>query len=51
LVKIPCTAPTLSFLIKKGIVEKVAYSQEEVLEVAKIFIKTEGIIPTPETAP
>lgn len=43
------TAPTLSLLIKEGIVEKVAYSQEEVLEAAKIFIKTEGIIPAPET--
>ena len=43
-------APTLSILIKEGIVEKAAYTQEEVLEIAKIFAKTEGIVPAPETA-
>ncbi|MEM1565986.1 MAG: TrpB-like pyridoxal phosphate-dependent enzyme [Candidatus Bathyarchaeia archaeon] len=43
-------APTLSLLIKEGIVEKAAYTQEEVLEAAKIFARTEGIVPAPETA-
>ena len=43
-------APTLSILIKEGIVKPVAYSQEEVLEAGRIFAKTEGIIPAPETA-
>ena len=43
-------APTLSILIKEGIVEPAAYSQEAVLEAGKIFAKTEGIIPAPETA-
>jgi tryptophan synthase beta chain len=43
-------APTLSILIKEGIVRPVAYSQEDVLEAGRIFAKTEGIIPAPETA-
>ncbi|MBS7252193.1 MAG: pyridoxal-phosphate dependent enzyme, partial [Candidatus Freyarchaeota archaeon] len=43
-------APTLSILIKENIIEKAAYTQEEVLESAKIFAKTEGIVPAPETA-
>ena len=43
-------APTLSILIKEGVVKPVAYSQEEVLEAGKIFARTEGIIPAPETA-
>ncbi|MCX8176454.1 MAG: TrpB-like pyridoxal-phosphate dependent enzyme, partial [Candidatus Bathyarchaeota archaeon] len=42
--------PTLSLLVKEGVVEKAAYSQEEVLDAAKIFTKTEGIVPAPETA-
>lgn len=44
------TAPTLSLLIREGIVKPIAYSQEEVLEAGKIFAKTECIIPAPETA-
>jgi tryptophan synthase beta chain len=43
-------APTLSILINEGIVKPVAYSQAEVLEAGRIFAKTEGIIPAPETA-
>ncbi|MEM1540801.1 MAG: TrpB-like pyridoxal phosphate-dependent enzyme [Candidatus Bathyarchaeia archaeon] len=43
-------APTLSLLIKEGIVENAAYDQREVLESAKIFARTEGIVPAPETA-
>ncbi|MEM3640960.1 MAG: TrpB-like pyridoxal phosphate-dependent enzyme [Candidatus Bathyarchaeia archaeon] len=43
-------SPTLSLLVKEGIVEKAAYPQQEVLEAAKIFIKTEGIVPAPESA-
>lgn len=43
-------APTLSLLIKEGIVEKEAYAQEEVLEAGRIFARTEGIVPAPETA-
>jgi len=43
-------APTLSILIKEGIIKPVAYSQEEVLEAGKIFARVEGIVPAPETA-
>jgi tryptophan synthase beta chain len=43
-------APTLSILINEGMVKPVAYSQADVLEAGRIFAKTEGIIPAPETA-
>ena len=43
-------APSLSILVKLGIVEAVAYEQEEVMKAAQIFAKTEGIIPAPESA-
>ncbi|UXD21855.1 tryptophan synthase subunit beta [Ignicoccus pacificus DSM 13166] len=42
-------APTLSILINHGIVEPVTYSQEEIFEAGRIFAKTEGIIPAPES--
>jgi tryptophan synthase beta chain len=43
-------APSLSLLIKEGVVNSVAYGQEEVFDAARIFVKTEGIVPAPETA-
>lgn len=43
-------APVLSLLIHEGLVKPAAYTQEEVLESARIFAKTEGIVPAPETA-
>ena len=43
-------APTLSLLVNKGVVESVAYTQEEVFEAARLFAETEGLIPAPETA-
>lgn len=43
-------APTVSLLKSKGIVRSVAYPQEEVFEAGRIFARTEGIIPAPETA-
>lgn len=43
-------APALSLLIKEGIVERAAYAQEEVLEAGRIFARTEGLVPAPETA-
>jgi tryptophan synthase beta chain len=43
-------APSLSLLIKEGVVSSVAYGQEEVFEAAMIFARTEGIVPAPETA-
>lgn len=44
------SSPTLSLLVKEGIVETVAYGQEDVLEAGRLFAKTEGIIPAPETS-
>jgi len=43
-------APTLSLLVKEGVVEAVAYQQKEVFDAAIMFAKTEGIVPAPETA-
>jgi len=43
-------APSLSLLIKEGVINSVAYGQEEVFEAAMIFARTEGIVPAPETA-
>ncbi|ACJ15632.1 tryptophan synthase beta subunit-related protein [Thermococcus onnurineus NA1] len=43
-------APTLSILINHGIVRPVAYHQTEVFEAARLFAKTEGIVPAPESA-
>lgn len=43
-------APSLSFLIKKGYMTSVAYSQNEVFEAARILAQTEGMITAPETA-
>ncbi len=43
-------APTLSILVNHGIIEPVAYGQLEVFEAAKLFARTEGIVPAPESA-
>jgi tryptophan synthase beta chain len=43
-------APSLSFLINKGLMESRAYGQNEVMEAAETFAKTEGFIAAPETA-
>jgi tryptophan synthase beta chain len=43
-------APLISYLIHKGYMRSVAYSQNEVFEAAKILAKTEGLIIAPETA-
>lgn len=43
-------APSLSILVKLGIVEAVAYEQEEVMRAAQLFARCEGIIPAPESA-
>ncbi len=42
-------APTVSLLKSKGVIESVAYPQEEVFEAGRIFAMTEGLIPAPET--
>jgi tryptophan synthase beta chain len=43
-------APTVSQLIKDGIVKPVACGQKEVFDAAMLFARTEGIIVAPETA-
>jgi len=43
-------AASLSLLRRLGIIEAVAYSQEEVAEAARIFARSEGLIPAPESA-
>ena len=43
-------APLMSYLIYKGYMRSVAYSQTEVFEAAKILAQTEGLITAPETA-
>jgi tryptophan synthase beta chain len=42
-------APIVSYLINKGYMRSVAYSQTEVFEAGTIFARTEGIIPAPES--
>ena len=43
-------APLISYLIHKGYMRSIAYSQTEVFEAAKILAQTEGLIIAPETA-
>lgn len=43
-------APTISILVKYGIVEPIAHHQNEVFEAAVFFAKHEGIVPAPESA-
>jgi len=43
-------APLVSHLVRQGIVMPRAYSQERVFDAADLFLKTEGILPAPESA-
>lgn len=43
-------APLVSHLVSSGVIEARAYSQEKVFEAAKLFLKTEGILPAPESS-
>jgi tryptophan synthase beta chain len=43
-------APLVSHLVKKGIIEPRAYKQTKILDSAKVFLKTEGILPAPESS-
>ncbi|MGC8569628.1 MAG: TrpB-like pyridoxal phosphate-dependent enzyme [Nitrososphaeria archaeon] len=43
-------APTLSLLMKNGIVEARDYDQETAFRYAELYARTEGYIPAPETA-
>jgi len=42
-------APTVSLLKNRGVIRSVKYTQEDVFEAGRIFARTEGIIPAPET--
>ncbi len=44
------SAPIIAKLVKEGLVEAVAYDQEEIFKWAKLFAKLEGVIPAPESA-
>jgi len=43
-------APSMSYLINKGLMESRAYGQNEAMEAAELFANTEGFITAPETA-
>ncbi len=43
-------APSLSLLMKNGIVEPRDYDQETIFKYAELYARTEGYIPAPETA-
>ncbi|KYH39388.1 MAG: hypothetical protein AYL31_009980 [Candidatus Bathyarchaeota archaeon B26-1] len=43
-------APTISLLVSEKKVETKAYNQLDVFDAAKLFIRTEGIVPAPEPA-
>ncbi|MCY0883184.1 MAG: TrpB-like pyridoxal phosphate-dependent enzyme [Acidianus infernus] len=43
-------APSLSLLIKEGIVECREYSEPEIFEAARLFAEAQGIVPAPESA-
>ncbi|MEL9941176.1 MAG: TrpB-like pyridoxal phosphate-dependent enzyme [Ignisphaera sp.] len=43
-------APSLSLLVKEGVVEWVEYREPEIYRAAAIFARTQGIVPAPESA-
>ena len=43
-------APLVSHLVHTGIVDPVAYSQDKIFSAAELFLRTEGILPAPESA-
>ncbi len=43
-------APTVSHLLKLGLIEAEAYHQTKIFESATLFARTEGIVPAPESA-
>jgi tryptophan synthase beta chain len=42
-------SPSLSLLAKTGNIDAVAYDQLSTFEAGKLFTKTEGLVPAPET--
>jgi len=43
-------APIVSRLLKEGLIEAVAFEQDEVFNAARLFAKLEGIVPAPESS-
>ncbi|MFA6573328.1 MAG: TrpB-like pyridoxal phosphate-dependent enzyme [Patescibacteria group bacterium] len=43
-------APLVSHLVNKGYIETISVSQTDVMEAARLFTQTEGILPAPESA-
>ncbi|MEW6660692.1 MAG: TrpB-like pyridoxal phosphate-dependent enzyme [Thermodesulfobacteriota bacterium] len=43
-------APLLCLLVHEGVIEARAYPQNPVFDAARLFARTEGIVPAPETA-
>ena len=43
-------APLVSHLVKSGVVEARAVGQKEVFDAAVLFLRTEGILPAPESS-
>ena len=43
-------APLVSHLVRKNIVEPRAYEQKQAFQAARLFLKTEGVLPAPESA-
>ncbi len=43
-------APIISRLVKEGLIEAVAFDQDEIFSAAKLFAKLEGIVPAPESS-
>jgi tryptophan synthase beta chain len=43
-------APTISALVEEGRITPRAFNQIDVLEAGKLFAKSEGIVPAPESA-
>jgi tryptophan synthase beta chain len=43
-------SPSLSLLVRDGLMEAAAYTQNEVFEAAVLFAQTQGIVPAPESA-
>jgi tryptophan synthase beta chain len=43
-------APLVSHLVKLGIVEPRAYAWDKIFKAAEVFLKTEGLLPAPESA-
>lgn len=43
-------SPIVSQLYHNNMIEAIAYQQEEIFDAAKLFLKTEGILPAPESS-